>query len=103
MDFLSPIFSFLISFFVFNETRKEIQHGIPGAWLGYFTTLLLGTTAIINLKQATIPEGYELVFAPMFNIFFKIIFMGTIIHFVYLVIRSILSGFGGGPKRPRNV
>lgn len=101
MDFLSPIFSFLISFFVFNETREEIQHGIPGAWLGYFTMLLLGTTAIINLKQATIPEGYELVFAPIFNIFFKIIFMGTLAHFAYLVIRIFLKS-GGGPKRPRS-
>lgn len=101
MDFLLPIFNFLISFFVFHGTRKEIQRGIPGAWLGYFTALFLATLAISGLKQATNPEGHELAFAPIFNVFFKIIFMGTMAHFVYLVIR-IFSRFGGGPKRPRS-
>lgn len=102
MDFLLPIFNLFVSFLVFHETKKEIQHGIPGAWLGYFTALFLATLSFIGIKQINVPTGHELVFTPIFNIFFKIIFMGTLAHFIYLIIR-FFSGFGGGPKRPRSV
>lgn len=101
LPFLLPIFNFLISFFVFHKTRKEIQSGIPGAWLGYFPTLWLATLFFIDMKQAITPEKHELVFNPIFDIFFWILCWGTITYFFYLIIR-IFSGHGRGPKRPRS-